>query len=89
QATSPAFAKVVNWTNAGNEQVPLRSAEAVTGDYTSASYRAFTQLSDAQKWAVFNSTGYMPLFDFTYTNWKLNQTINGTPSTLLEGTVGS
>jgi hypothetical protein len=89
QGTAPSYAKVVAWSNAGNEQVPVRSATAVTGDYASAAYKGFAQLNDAQKWAVFNSTGYMPLYDFTYSNWKLNQTINGTASALSEGHVGS
>jgi hypothetical protein len=93
--SAPAYAHVMtgtDWDNAGNEQVPTRSVPASdrpTGDYTAASYRAFTQLSDAQKWAVFNATGYMPLYDFGYSNWKLNQTINGTASALAEGFVGT
>ena len=79
------YGKVVNWSNAGNEQMPSQTATPVTGDYTQAAYRDFAGLSDAQKWAVYNSSGYMPLYDFTYSEWKLKQTINGTASELPEG----
>ena len=88
---------IVDWTDAGNEQVPVRSvpvSDRPSGDYTQVNaatnrYLAFTQLSDAQRWAVLNSTGYMPIYQFDYTNWKLNQTINGTASQLSEGYIGS
>jgi hypothetical protein len=92
QSSAPGYAKLVNWANAGNEQVPVRSVaegDRPSGDPASGAYKAFTQLSDAQKWAVFNASGYLPLYDFGYTNWKLNQTINGTASALAEGTMGS
>jgi hypothetical protein len=88
---------VVNWSNAGNEQFKVRSVEAAdrpSGDYTKLNaqqnpYLGFNELADAQRWAVLNATGYMPLYDFSYSDWKLNQTINGTASALPEGYMGS
>jgi len=89
-------APVVVWSNAGSDALPTRTAEAVVGDYKDAAYKEFTALNDAQKQAVLNATGYMPLFQFSYGASKKNadgsikeqqlnkvlleQTINGTPS---------
>ena len=96
-ASAPSYAVVVDWSDAGNEQVPIRSVAAAdrpSGDYTRATaltnkYLSFAQLSDAQRWAVLNSTGYMPLYSFGYSDWKLNVTVNGTASQLSEGAVTS
>ena len=38
-------------------------------------------MNDAQRSAVLKTLGYMPLYDFSYTNAEVHQTINGTPST--------
>ncbi|MDP4842168.1 MAG: hypothetical protein NWR74_06260, partial [Burkholderiaceae bacterium] len=75
---------IVDWTKAGDEQTPTRQAESVTGDPESTAYKGFAQLSDAQRWAVLNATGYMPVYEFDYTNYQLNQTINGTASVLTQ-----
>ncbi|MCX7258145.1 MAG: hypothetical protein NTZ64_15900 [Polaromonas sp.] len=60
----------INWANASDEQNPGRSADAGTNnpvsDYHSTKYKTFQQLNDAQRWAVLNSTGYKPLYDFSY-----------------------
>ena len=87
---------IVDWSRAGSDALPTRTAEAVVGDYKATAYKEFTALNDAQKQAVLNATGYMPLFQFSYGASKkdangnitahadnkvlLEQTINGTPS---------
>jgi hypothetical protein len=60
------FNSEVNWDNAGTDALPDRKAESVTGDYKSTAYKTFTQLSDAQRQAVLNHLGYMPLFSMSY-----------------------
>ena len=82
------FNSTIDWAKAGNEALPSRTASVVTGDYKNAAYREFQALNDAQKQAVLNCTGYMPLYQFSY-SWggvsgkvQLEQTINGTPSNL-------
>ncbi|MBV5304621.1 MAG: hypothetical protein JZU70_10550 [Chlorobium sp.] len=87
---------VVDWTKAGSDALPTRTAEAVVGAYKNAAYKEFTALTDAQNQAVLNATGYMRLYQFSYGASKkdangnitaqadnkvlLEQTINGTPS---------
>ncbi|MCJ8347251.1 hypothetical protein MJH12_17050, partial [bacterium] len=57
----------VVWANAGNEQNTSQSATAVTSNYKDdTNYLAFGALNDAQKQAVLNYTGYMKLYDFSY-----------------------
>ena len=95
-ASESGEAPVVDWSRAGSEALPTRTAEAVVGDYKNVAYKEFTALNDAQKQAALNATGYMPLFQFSYGASKkdangniiaqasnqvlLEQTINGTPS---------
>ncbi|MFA7060380.1 MAG: hypothetical protein WC156_06130, partial [Pedobacter sp.] len=85
------FNDLIDWTKAGSEALPARTATAVTGNYKLAGYREFQALNDAQKQAVLNNTGYMALYQFDYgttingTTYahqvSLEQTINGTPTT--------
>jgi hypothetical protein len=73
----------VNWANAADEANPGRTAEAVTLDYDKVNlsnytrYKDFGQLSDAQRQAVLNATGYMVLFQFDYTDPATHTTLNG------------
>ena len=66
---------VVDWTNAGTAETGAVSTEAAGisyGQITKAAqltaYKGFGSLSAAQKQAVLNATGYMALFEFSYTN---------------------
>ncbi|WP_043112627.1 hypothetical protein, partial [Pseudacidovorax intermedius] len=68
---------VIDWTRAGDEQNPGRTTTAPSGDYKSSDYKSFSQLTDAQRWAVLNTLGYMPLYDFGYDNAVTHQTLNG------------
>ncbi|MEH6445635.1 MAG: calcium-binding protein, partial [Oceanospirillaceae bacterium] len=75
----------VDWNNAGVKSNPAlvnRTAESVTGDYKSDDYRTFSQLNDAQKQAVLNRLGYMPLFQMEHSNLRLSGSYNGTPFTV-------
>ncbi|MEN9762058.1 MAG: hypothetical protein RI906_1884, partial [Pseudomonadota bacterium] len=77
------FNSTVNWNKAGNEQVPNRSVgsgDIPPPDYQATTYKAFTELSDAQRWAVLNTTGYMPIYEFNYSAYTLHVTENGTAS---------
>jgi hypothetical protein len=76
----------VVWFNAADEQNPTRHASAVTSENIndSSNYRAFTQLDDAQRWAVLNTTGYKPLYQFSYANYVVHGTKNGQAFALTE-----
>jgi hypothetical protein len=72
------FNTQVDWSNAGTEANKNQTAAAVTtSDYRSADYKAFNQLSAAQKQAVLNHLGYMPLYQLSYSNYVVHRTVNG------------
>ncbi|RYF32266.1 MAG: hypothetical protein EOO21_07075, partial [Comamonadaceae bacterium] len=74
--------KVVDWTNAGNEENRGAQAAAVnTSDYRLATYKAFSQLDALQKQAVLNALGYMPVYSFSYDSAVLHKTLNGNTTT--------
>jgi hypothetical protein len=58
------------------------NAPTPTSDYHSPDYQTFAQLSDIQRNAVVRTLGYLPLFDFSYSNARKKQTIEGNPSDL-------
>jgi hypothetical protein len=58
------------------------NAPTPTSDYHSPDYQTFAQLSDIQRNAVIRTLGYLPLFDFSYSNARKKQTIEGNPSDL-------
>jgi len=63
--------KDVDWTNAGTEQNPNDTADAVNfsyvdGQYKHDDYREWSQLESDQRQAVLNHLGYQPLYDFVY-----------------------
>jgi hypothetical protein len=69
----------VNWANAASEALPTQTATAPGFDYrVKSTYKDFSQLSDAQRQAVMNFTGYKPIFQFTYANAVIKKTVNGT-----------
>ncbi|NDB18935.1 MAG: hypothetical protein EB027_06715, partial [Actinobacteria bacterium] len=87
------FNDKVDWNANGTEgraSVSFGAAELAklqTTDYKNKTdYKGFTQLTDVQRQAVLNHTGYMPLFQFSHSNAVLNKTLNGnvtaTPATL-------
>jgi hypothetical protein len=59
----------INWSAYG--------ASTVSGDYTNQSYKVFSQLDDKQRSAVLKTLGYMPLYNFSYSNYKKHQTLEG------------
>ncbi|MEY4188611.1 MAG: hypothetical protein RIT02_3645, partial [Planctomycetota bacterium] len=63
---------VINWSTFG--------AAAVTSDYRSGNYRTWSQLSDTQRQAVLTTLGYLPLYNFSYSNGISRRTIDGVPS---------
>ncbi|HCP11452.1 MAG TPA: hypothetical protein DIT89_03885, partial [Planctomycetaceae bacterium] len=63
---------VIDWTAYG--------APAVTSDYKSSEYRSFAQLTDVQRNAVIRTLGYLPLHNFSYSNARQKQTIEGNPT---------
>ncbi|HEY9107881.1 MAG TPA: hypothetical protein VIN58_14465, partial [Roseateles sp.] len=70
---------VVKWekTNSGESNA---TASAFPGppNYGGAGvYKQFTELNDAERWAVLNATGYKPLYDFGYANAVEHRTVNG------------
>src|SRR5690606_30755746 len=68
----------VDWSNAGDEATPVRSAAAVTSNQADAGYRSFGQLNAAQKQAVLNHLQYKAAYQFEYSDAKLHKTLNGT-----------
>jgi hypothetical protein len=50
---------------------------APSGDYTSADYKQFHELTNDQQAVVLAALGYMPLYEFTYANAQTTRTING------------
>ncbi|MEN9775267.1 MAG: hypothetical protein RL322_2337, partial [Pseudomonadota bacterium] len=77
----------INWANAGTDTDPGASAAGdanlllshVRGEYTNANYKTFTELNDVQRQAVLNYLGYKPLFDFSYSG-KRPQDSSATPN---------
>lgn len=63
---------VINWGVYG--------VQGVTSDYRQAGYRTFSQLSDAQRTAVLKTLGYLPLYNFDYSDARVHQTIDGVPT---------
>lgn len=56
-------------------------ATAPSSDYKNANYKNYSQLSDAQKEAVWKTLGYLPLYDFAYSSPQQRQTIDGNATT--------
>ena len=75
----------IDWTNAGTAALPDRTATAVEAfapdKDNKTHYKGFTELNDAQRWAVLNSTGFMPLYQFEYSNPQVKKTLNGNVTT--------
>ncbi|MEY3226626.1 MAG: hypothetical protein RLZZ536_1245, partial [Planctomycetota bacterium] len=68
------FNASIPWTTYG--------ASSVTGDYKDkTNYKVFSQLNDLQRSAVLKHLGYMPLYNFSYTNYQKEQTLEGVTST--------
>ncbi len=51
-----------------------------SGVGTPAASAAFHDLNEAQRQRILDTLGYQPLYDFSYTNARRHETINGTPS---------
>lgn len=51
----------IAWSSFGVYDVP-------SSDYRSMAYRTFSQLTDQQRLAVLRTLGYLPLYDFSYSN---------------------
>ncbi|MFO0062985.1 MAG: hypothetical protein ACK57O_19100, partial [Planctomyces sp.] len=63
---------VIDWAAYG--------APSVTSDYHVSDYRSFAQLTDVQRNAVMRTLGYLPLYNFSYSNGRKKQTIEGNPT---------
>ena len=60
---------IINWSAFG--------ASAPSSDYTKTTYRGFNDLNDVQKSAVLTTLGYKPLYNFSYSNAKKHESLDG------------
>ncbi len=65
----------VNWALTGATDPRNTPAAEPNPDY-----HPYNTLNDLQKLAVQKHLGYMPLYDFSYANAKLNRVLNGNPT---------
>ncbi|NVK17780.1 MAG: LEPR-XLL domain-containing protein [Methylocystaceae bacterium] len=75
------FVEGVDYNNADVDWA-LTGATAPNNDKAepNPSYNPFNTLTDLQKAAVLKHLGYMPLYDFDYSNYTRNQVVNGNPT---------
>jgi hypothetical protein len=78
------FNSSIDWNNNGTEgraSVTFSASELTNlrtvDQKNKTAYKGFTQLTDAQRQAVLNQTGYMALYQFGYSNAVKHQTLNG------------
>jgi hypothetical protein len=64
------FNSQIAWSSFGVYDPPA-------ADYRSQSYRTFSQLTDQQRLAVLRTLGYLPLYDFSYSNARTVRTLDG------------
>ena len=60
----------INWAAAGVMDPPA-------ADYQSSNYRTFGELTDLQRKAVLGKLGYIPLYDFSYSDARTVQILDG------------
>ncbi|RZL34014.1 MAG: hypothetical protein EOP35_16605, partial [Rubrivivax sp.] len=89
QAITGSTIPVVNWSNGSDEQHPGRAATSPpSGNYKDTAYQEFQQLDDAEHWAVLNTLGFKPLYQFSYSNPQLHEVKNGVPHVYSPGQGG-
>ena len=76
----------IDWSDAGSEALPNRQATAPGLTYLDTGYRTFNQLNDAQRQAVLNHLGYMPLYDLSYASGSIGGGDASVPGQVYEHT---
>jgi hypothetical protein len=69
----------IKWSDIAG-QLGLSAVDAPSGDYTDSTYMRFEQLNSNQQKVVLASSGYMPLFSFSYTDAQVHRAYNGVAS---------
>lgn len=70
---------IVDWSGIAG-RLGLDGVSAPSGDYKNVAYKTFDQLDNNQRQIVLSALGYMPVYDCSYANAQVYQTLNGTPT---------